>query len=230
MQNSDETCRKGAAPPSRHRGRPRAFDREAALAQAMRLFWTRGYEATSIADLTAAMGIGAPSLYAAFGSKEALYVEALEHYTRSYECLAWAGFRAAATAREAIAALLFDSAASLTGCVADIPHGCMVTLASVDCEEHRALGDHLRLSRAGGLEQLTARLARGVAEGDLPAGLDCQALARFLQAVQAGMSLLARDGVGRAELEAVAELALQGVDARLAAAASGGRAPFSPRP
>lgn len=230
MQNSDETCRNGVATPSRHRGRPRAFARDAALAQAMRLFWSKGYEATSIADLTAAMGIGAPSLYAAFGSKEALYIEALEHYTRSYECLAWARFRAAPTAREAIGALLFDSAASLTGCVADIPHGCMVALASVDCEEHRALGDHLRLTRAAGLEQLTSRLARGVAEGDLPAGLDCHALARFVQTVQAGMSLLARDGVGRAELEAVAELALQGVDARVAAVRSAGDAPFSLRP
>ena len=69
---------------ARGRGRPRAFDREAALAQATRLFWLKGYEATSIADLTEAMGIGSPSLYAAFGSKEALYAEALRHYAEKY--------------------------------------------------------------------------------------------------------------------------------------------------
>lgn len=229
MQNSDGPAPNSPAGTARSRGRPRAFDREAALAQAMRLFWTKGYEATSVADLTAAMGIGAPSLYAAFGCKEALYVEALGHYGQSYEGLVWAGFMAAPTAREAIAALLFDSAAALTGCRADIPHGCMVALAAVDGEAHPALCDRLRTARGSTLERLTARLARGVSEGELPAGLDGNSLARFIQTVQGGMSLLARDGVGRVELEAVAEVALQGVDARIrqareAEAAPGGAA------
>src|SRR3954465_6901479 len=110
ISNVDET-------PARSRGRPRAFDREAALAQATRLFWEKGFEATSITDLTEAMGIGSPSLYAAFGSKEALYAEALNYYQETNEALVWAGFRAAPTAREAVKALLMDSAAVLTGSV-----------------------------------------------------------------------------------------------------------------
>src|SRR5262245_8528467 len=113
----------------RRRGRPRAFDREAALAKATRLFWEKGFEATSIADLTDTMGIGAPSLYAAFGSKEALYAEALKHYSESNAALVWERFSTADTAREAVLSFLLDSAAALTGAVADIPRGCMVTLS-----------------------------------------------------------------------------------------------------
>src|SRR5438034_418152 len=87
MQKPDQRPGPPRAHQVRGRGRPRAFDREAALAQATRLFWCKGYEATSIADLTEAMGIGSPSLYAAFGSKEALYAEALRHYVQTYEAL-----------------------------------------------------------------------------------------------------------------------------------------------
>jgi AcrR family transcriptional regulator len=106
MQNSDHIERPGNRP-ARARGRPRAFDREAALEQATRLFWVKGFEATSIADLTQAMGIGSPSLYAAFGSKEALYAEALQYYREKNEHLVWSAFGAADTARSAVAALLW---------------------------------------------------------------------------------------------------------------------------
>src|SRR3954467_7018846 len=104
---------------TRSRGRPRAFDRTVALGQATTLFWSKGFEATSIADLTQAMGIGAPSLYAAFGSKEALYAEALRHYAEVNGDYVWGRFYAAATARDAAWSLLMDSAAALTGCIAD---------------------------------------------------------------------------------------------------------------
>lgn len=194
------------------RGRPRGFDRDAALARATHLFWTKGYGATSIADLTEAMGIGAPSLYAAFGSKEELYLESLQHYGDNYDALVWGRFAAAATAREAVAALLLDSAAVFTGGVAGIPRGCMVTLSAVDDESHAQLGERLRSARAVTLERLQARLERAVAEGELPPSTDVHARARFVQTVQSGMSLLARDGATRAELEAVAQQALQSWD------------------
>jgi len=200
---------------SRARGRPRAFDREAALAQAMRLFWRNGFEATSIADLTAAMGIGAPSLYAAFGSKEALYAEALRHYGDAYDDLAWGAFFAAETARTAVERLLLDSAASLTGCVGDTPRGCMVALSMVGGEDHPELCELLRSARAETLDRLKTRLNRAVAEGEIPATVDIHALARFVQTVQSGMSILARDGADRADLEAVAEVAMLGWDARV---------------
>lgn len=175
----------------------------------MRLFWEKGYEATSISDLTAAMGIGAPSLYAAFGSKDGLYGAALEHYRETFDEIGWGGFRAAATAREAVAALLLDSAASLTGALCGMPRGCMVTLSMVGDEGHAELGEVVRAARLAGLERLKARLHQGVADGELPPETDVHALARFVQTVQSGMSILARDGATREELEAVAQIAMR---------------------
>lgn len=133
MQKSDDTSSTTLSKPGR--GRPRAFDREAALAAATRLFWQKGYAATSISDLTETMGIGSPSLYAAFGSKEALYGEALRYYGENYEERVWGNFAKAKTAREAIEAFLTDSAAALTGSAGRVePLGCMVTLSAVGNE------------------------------------------------------------------------------------------------
>jgi AcrR family transcriptional regulator len=208
MQYSEKAAGASAKPAARGRGRPRAFDRELALTQATHLFWRKGYEATSIADLTEAMGIGSPSLYAAFGSKEALYVEALRHYGENYEAMVWGGFAIAKTARQAIQALLLDSAAALTGSFGDHPLGCMVTLSSVGCEGQSVLGDKMRATRAITLERLEARLERGIADGEYPPSLDIHAIARFVQTVQSGMSILARDGATRAELERAANIAM----------------------
>ncbi len=213
MQKSGSTAQTRGAAGARPRGRPRAFDRAAALAQATRLFWQKGYETTSIADLTEAMGIGAPSLYAAFGSKEALYAEALRYYQEAYDSLVWASFMAAGSAREAVRLLLRDSAAALTG-NGDHPLGCMIALSSVGSEGHEELGALVRSARAAGRDRVEARLARAVAEGEIPVSVDVAGLARFVQTVQAGMSILARDGADRAELEAVADIAMQGWDAR----------------
>ena len=195
----------------RVRGRPRAFDRKTALDAATRLFWRKGYSATSIADLTEAMGIGSPSLYAAFGSKEQLYAEALDHYQRENEATAWGRFLAADTARSAVQYFLMDSAAGLSQAVA----GCMVTLSSAGCEGNAQLGKLVLSARHTTLERLEARLRRGVGDGDIPATVDVHALARFIQSVQNGMSVLARDGVTRAELESIAEIAMMGWDARV---------------
>jgi len=168
-----------------------------------------------MADLTEVMGIGSPSLYAAFGSKEALYTEAVDYYRESYEDLVWGKFFAAPTARAAIAAFLMDSAAVLTGAVVDIPHGCMVALSSVASEGHLDLGNLVRSARGVTLERLKARLEQGVADGEIPAATDLHALARFAQTVQFGMSILARDGACQGELEAVAEVSMAGWDARV---------------
>ena len=103
--------------------------------------------------------------------------------------------------------ILADSAAALTGCVADIPRGCMVTLSSVGSEGHAELGELVRSARAVTLERLLTRFSRAVADGEIPVSTDLHALARFVQTVQNGMSILARDGVSCAELEAVADVA-----------------------
>lgn len=212
MQKSDDTT-----PTKPGRGRPRAFDREAALAAATRLFWQKGYAATSISDLTEAMGIGSPSLYAAFGSKEALYGEALRYYGESFEERVWGNFAKAGTAREAIDAFLTDSAAALTGSAGRVePLGCMVTLSAVGSEGQEELGETVRTARAGGLERVRERLRRAIGDGELDASTDINGLARFVLAVQSGMSLMARDGASREELEAVARHTMSGWNSRTA--------------
>ena len=202
-----------ARPDAPRRGRPRGFDRAAALEAAMRLFWRKGYAAASISDLTAAMGIGSPSLYAAFGSKEALYAEALRAFGERHGPRVWERFRAAPTARAALEAYLMDSAATLAPAGAGDPPGCMVTLSAVEGEGCAALGERVRAMRAEALAALQARLRRGIAEGELPTGLDVAGVARFFLAVQGGLSLQARDGATRAELEAAARAAMAGWDA-----------------
>ena len=178
---------------------------------------SRAIEATSIADLTEAMGIGSPSLYAAFGSKEALYAEALRHYRENYEALVWARFFSAGTAREAVEFLLMDSAAALTGCLVRhsprLHGGALVGRQRGPCGTRRtgAIGAR-RYARS-----LEGAPGQAVAEGEIPASVDVHALARFVQTVQSGMSILARDGAGRAELEAVAQVAMLGWDARIRA-------------
>jgi AcrR family transcriptional regulator len=208
MQNvdaSDGRCEAG------RRGRPRAFDREKALAAAMHLFWRKGYSATSISDLTAAMGIGSPSLYAAFGSKEALYAEALGHYGRMHEATAWGRFFGAQTAHEAIEAFLRDTAAGLI----EAANGCMVTLSAVGAEGNEELGALVASARNVTLTRIKERIEQAKAAGEIDQLVDTHSLARFVQTVQNGLSLIARDGAGLDDLTAVIDTAMLGWDAQL---------------
>jgi AcrR family transcriptional regulator len=219
MHNSVRAQFKAKDKSIRGRGRPRAFDREAALLKATRLFWRKGYTATSISDLTEAMRIGSPSLYAAFGSKEALYAKCVSHYCERYEVLVWTNFGVAKSAREAVKALLMDSAAAHAGSRGrEDPLGCMVMLSAVGNEGEAELGELVRSTRAVGLKRLEERFIRAVTEGEIDTAVDLHGLARFVLAVQGGMSILARDGASRADLEAVARFTMLGWDARLAAA------------
>ena len=212
MQKCDGSVDQGKAG---RRGRPRAFDRDAALTAAMHLFWAKGYSAASVADLTAAMGIGAPSLYAAFGSKEALYAEALNQYLKTNEATAWGGFFAADSARGAAAAFLYDTARGLSQAC----NGCMVTLSAAGAEGNETLGALVASARHETVVRLEKRIVQAQATGEIAASVDAHGLARFVQAVQNGMSILARDGAALEDLFAVAETAMLGWDAR-----TGGRA------
>lgn len=212
MTNRGTPALPGASPPRRGRGRPRTFDRGKALERATLLFWRKGYEATSISDLTEALGIEAPSLYAAFGSKGDLFSEALRHYGQTYQGHVWSRFFAASTAREAVEAYLSDSAAALTGSVLDVPRGCMATLSAVGGDAHPELGALVRSARATVFDRLEARITAAVAAGELARSVDASGLARYVQAVQSGMSILARDGADRSHLEVVARAALGGWD------------------
>lgn len=175
-------------------GRPRSFDRDAAVSVALQAFWRDGYEATSIADLTSAIGINPPSLYAAFGDKQGLFGAAAECYLDSFE----QGLAAALsrpTAHAALASLLRMTARAHTE--PGTPPGCLV-LSEPRLHAERA---HLR-------EAIAARIAQGRQDGDMRASIDAETVAGFVVTVMAGMSAGARDGAGREQLLAAAEQAI----------------------
>jgi len=188
------------------RGRPREFDRTEALNKAMKLFWQKGYTATSMNDLYEAMGIKSPSLYAAFGSKEDLYDEVLQHYEQCVAPLIWGDMANEPSPKKAIAQWLARSAEILTRC--DLPHGCMVTLSAVASEGNERLGERVRQLRDGGIAQLKARLSEAQERGELPATTDIDALTRLYVSIQQGMSIQARDGASRETLLGIARMAM----------------------
>jgi len=194
--------------PARPRGRPLSFDRERALEQAMHVFWKRGYEAASVAELTAAMGITAPSLYTAFGDKEQLFLAAIERYANGPA----AGFPAALeeepTAYAAIRRLLLEAAEELTR--PEHPKGCMISMATTNCSEASA---HIQAAlikrREAGNTGIRCRIECGMSKGELPAGTCAAGLADFYSTVYRGMAMQAADGASREALVAVAENALR---------------------
>ena len=187
----------------RPRGRPRAFDRDQALETALELFWRQGYEGTSVADLTAALGIKPPSLYAAFGSKEGLYREALERYLAGHGSFVRTALTSDLTAREAITRMLREACAVYAG------RGCMVTSGALVCApENAAISEQLALVRFRGRSAIVARLDRAVTEGDLPPDTDTAGLGAYYAAVIQGLSVQARDGTSPVDLQAIATLAM----------------------
>lgn len=191
----------------RGRGRPRLFDRPEALDKAMRLFWTKGYGATSIADLTEVMSIGSKSLYAAFGSKEALYSEALDRYLERYDQTVWGRFNSAPTARDAIEALLMDSAAFVSSAsVNDDPRGCMILLSNTGAEGNVELGELIRSLRREFGERIEARLETAVASDELSPTTNAGVMSRLILAVLTGIAMQARDGVPPVALEETARV------------------------
>jgi AcrR family transcriptional regulator len=188
-------------------GRPRGFDREAALEAAMFLFWRKGFEATSMNDLCDAMGVRSPSLYAAFGSKEALYLEAVEHYVRTQGPPIWARLAEGTTARAGIENLLLAASERLPKSRA-LPAGCMAALAAVSDEWPASIARVVKKVRLDMLSMLRARLENAVANGELPVATDVDGLSRFYLSVYQGMAIQARDGAAPAELKAVAAAAM----------------------
>lgn len=191
-------------PEKRGRGRPRAFNRELALNQAMRLFWDRGYEGTSLADLTEGMQLSPSSLYASFGDKENLYKAAVEQYLNgpgSYMGRALAG---PGPARAVFAQMLSEAARELSE--ASQPAGCMVALGATHCApQSGAVQEFLRQKRADSLRLLAARIR----PDELPAGVTPEHMANFMMAVLQGMSVQARDGARVGDLLALGQLALR---------------------
>ncbi|MEU6775445.1 TetR/AcrR family transcriptional regulator [Streptomyces sp. NPDC046759] len=203
MASGQDTRTQPQAP--RSRGRPRSFDRATALEKALMAFWRHGYEATSVSGLTRIMGIGAPSLYAAFGDKRTLFEEVVRLYADTYGAFGDRALTEEPTARAAVARMLREAAAEYTDPAH--PYGCLVVHAATNCTSPE-VEQLLRERRNAGIAAVEARIRADVAAGRLPPGTDATALARHTGALQQGMSQQARDGAGRGELEALAEIAM----------------------
>ncbi len=191
-------------------GRPREFDIEAALDEAMEVFWRHGYEGSTIAELTGAMGINPPSLYAAFGSKEGLLKAALDRYSQKRaECMA--DVLEAPTAREVVERLLLKLADLQTD--PKNPPGCLLVAGGLACGVgSENIPFELAAHRAQSEDQLRERFIRAREEGDLAADSDPAALARYLSAVMAGLGVLASAGATREQLREVAMVAVKAFD------------------
>lgn len=188
-------------------GRPREFDRNKALATAMRVFWKRGYEGTSLEDLTDAIGINRPSLYAAFGNKENLFAEAVAHYDEYEGAIINRLMEEAPTARDAVEASLRYNARVYVE--EGRPRGCMIVLSMlVGTPEDRTIRGMLAQRRRAGEEDLRKRIERGKRDGDLPKQADAAQLASFYTTVLQGMSIQALDGASRAALDDIVDTAM----------------------
>ncbi|MFI6076526.1 TetR/AcrR family transcriptional regulator [Actinoplanes sp. NPDC051343] len=185
------------------RGRPRTFDPEVALRQALELFWERGYEGTSISDLAEAMGIASASIYAAFGSKEDLFRRVMALYGSTSGEPPRRALREEPTPRAAILAMLRATADEITR--PDAPPGCMLILAApLGAVENHAVREFLAVLRRDQFTTIRDRLARDLRLP--PDRLD--AVARYYTTLMQGLSIQARDGATRADLESVITCAM----------------------
>jgi AcrR family transcriptional regulator len=193
----------------RGRGRPAGFDRAAALREAMKLFWERGYEGTSFDDLIAAMGISASSFYNAFRSKEQVYEQATDAYLEASACWFIGILNDDKLDTRSAFARLFEAAArEFTR--GDLPAGCMISLAGTHVPPGlAAVRDMMVRHRAVGEEAFAARLRKGIAAGDVPADTDVEILAAYFSTIARGLAVQARDGASRERLAEIAEVAMR---------------------
>ncbi|MDA3136825.1 TetR/AcrR family transcriptional regulator [Pseudomonas syringae] len=184
-------------------GRPRTFDRDVAITQALHLFWEHGYDATSLSQLKATIGGGitAPSFYAAFGSKQALFNEVMEHYLDTYGRVTDSLFDTTLPPRDAIELTLRRSAKMQ--CEPGHPTGCLVALGlmSACSDESKAISEPLARARDLNRAGIVACIQRAVAAGELPATVIPETLAAVFDSFLLGLSTLARDGVPHATLD-----------------------------
>lgn len=191
-------------------GRPREFDREEALRKAKQVFWQRGYEGTSISDLVAVLGIASARIYAAFGSKENLFREAVALYLSEEGAFADAAMQEPDT-RQAIKQLLINAAKTYTR--ENQPRGCMVVLSLTNyASDNEALMTWLADSRRGRTAGIIQRIHQGVQSGDVPENTDIQALGDYIATLLHGISIQARDGVSRTRLLAMTDIAMRTFD------------------
>lgn len=188
------------------RGRPREFCVDAALTAALRLFWSKGYEGTSLTDLTEAMGITRPSLYAAFGNKESLFRKALDLYER--EKLSYIGRALEQPTVRGVARALLEGSLE-NQCSVGEPRGCLGVISSVACgAEAESIREEVLARGRKGHAALIERMERARAEGELPAGIDPEGLTKYLTAILQGMAVQAGAGATREDLQRLVDTTL----------------------
>jgi AcrR family transcriptional regulator len=188
------------------KGRPREFDCDVVLDRALEVFWRKGYEGASMSELTEAMGINRPSLYAAFGNKEELFRKALDRYANGPAAYAREAL-AARTAREVAERLLHGAAHALTD--PNHPPGCLGVQGALSCGEAAdTIREELSSRRSSFEMALRQRFERAQAEGDLKPKINCADLARLITTVTQGMAVQAASGVTRKELLKVVSMVL----------------------
>jgi AcrR family transcriptional regulator len=193
--------------PAKSVGRPRQFDPDQALGRALEVFWKKGYEGTSLSDLTDAMGINRPSLYAVFGNKEDLFRKALDRYSEA-QAASMNQAMNQPTARGAVEQLLMAGAESMTN--PHNPHGCLLVQGALACGEGaECIRQELVHRRAAIVAALRQRLERAKSEGDLPLDSEPGDLARYVSAVSSGLSVMATGGASRNELRRVVQTAMR---------------------
>ncbi|KAA9000778.1 TetR/AcrR family transcriptional regulator [Affinibrenneria salicis] len=173
----------------------------------MDIFWAKGYEAAQLSELMAAIGINPPSFYAAFGSKEALYREALDLYLSTAGSASMKALAETGNIRDVIKAMLLASLD--TALSSPSSGGCLVSLGLVNCQAQNAsLRDHMRELRRSTLRLIRQRLERAIADGELPTDTDTDRLATYFAAIIQGISLQAQDGAGRETLLGIVETSM----------------------
>jgi AcrR family transcriptional regulator len=194
-------------------GRPRTFDADTALDRAMEVFWTQGYEGTAISELTAAMGVNKPSLYAVFGTKEQLFQQVVRRYAERE--LAYVGDALALpTAVDIVREYLNSNAAALTR--PDRPRGCLSIQGGLSCSPaNSTVAQFLASSRLAGEHALAERLTEVLADGDLPADTNPAALARFVMVFSEGQAVHAAAGATHHQLQQSADIALKAFELAL---------------
>lgn len=205
--NNEKSAKELVKTAAKPRGRPLAFNQDEALDKALNVFWSRGYEGASMSDLTEALGINKPSIYAAFGNKEALFRKALERYTSGP-----AAFVAEAmqqpTARQAAEKLLMRAVDFFSD--KNTPNGCMIVQGALTCgQSSHAIQQELIAYRSHFESSLSKRFELAKTHGELAPNVNTKQLAKYIATIHQGMSVQATSGATRQELLTIVEMALK---------------------